>query len=136
MRPRHLLPLVLAVLGAAGWSIAAHPWGWAAGIGVHPYPGPQTPWEYQLWSGFIPALSVLTLLGSAVSLYRVHTCHQDRCWRLGKHRVDGTPWCTRHHVRARQASGGPALADVTARLDKIISLLEGAGGTRRGMRWH
>lgn len=96
------LPLAaVAVLVAAVWSVAYHPWGWLYAIGVHPYPGPQTPWTYQLWSGFTPALTVLTLLGSVISLYRMHNCHEPGCWRLGKHKIGGTPWCPEHEGRAR-----------------------------------
>lgn len=121
MRIRRLIPL--AVLGAAAWSIAAHPWGWAFGIGIHPYPGPQTPWTYQLYSGFLPALTVATLLGSAASLYHLHNCHQDHCWRIGKHKVDGTPWCGKHHQNAREQAAA-TLADVVAKLDIIAGELK------------
>jgi len=70
--------LVLAGLGLVAWSVAVHPWGWLYAVGVHPYPlSSSTPWTYQMWSGIIPAL--------------------DGCWRIGKHRVAGTPWCN-HHV--------------------------------------
>ena len=86
--------VVLAVL------IILHPWGAATAVGVHPYPA-GTPWEYQMWSGIIPALTILTLFGSLGGAYHLHNCHQDGCWRLGKHRVDGTPWCTRHMGQAK-----------------------------------
>ena len=51
-----------------------------SGVGTQLKPG----W---LWVGFL--------------VYRRHNCHQQRCWRIGKHTVDGTPWCTRHHEQAR-----------------------------------
>lgn len=87
-------PVVAACLlvYAAIW----HPWGLLYGLGVHPYPGPQTPWTYQMWSGIIPSLTVLSLFGSLGAAYHLHNCHADRCWRIGKHRIEGTPWCTRH----------------------------------------
>jgi hypothetical protein len=81
-------------------TVALHPWGAATAIGVHPYPA-GTPWEYQLLSGFVPALTVLTLLGALVSMYHVRNCHKDGCWRIGRHRVSGTPWCNRHVGEAR-----------------------------------
>lgn len=99
---RALLALAVAALGAAAWSVVAHPWGWLYAFGVHPYPASSsTPWTYQMWSGIIPALTVLTLIGAVISLYHVHNCHQDGCWRIGKHRVGGTPWCNRHLSQAK-----------------------------------
>jgi hypothetical protein len=114
----------LALFAVSVWSMIVHPWGWAFGIGVHPYPeSSSTPWTYQLYSGFLPALTVLTLLGSVLSLWHLHNCHQDRCWRLGKHRVDGTPWCSRHQGRARTQTQ-VTLDDVVARLDQLIAAVE------------
>jgi hypothetical protein len=90
--------LVLAGLGLVAWSVAVHPWGWLYAVGVHPYPlSSSTPWTYQMWSGIIPALTILTLFGSLGGAYHLHNCHMDGCWRIGKHRVAGTPWCN-HHV--------------------------------------
>lgn len=86
--------VVLAVL------IILHPWGAATAIGVHPYPA-GTPWEYQMWSGIIPALTILTLFGSLGAAYHVHNCHADGCLRLGKHRVGGTPWCSKHYASVK-----------------------------------
>ena len=89
--------LAIPALALIIWSIAAHPWGWLYGLGVHPYPASSsTPWTYQLLSGFVPALTVLTLLGAIGSMWHVHNCHYETCWRLGKHRINGTPWCSAH----------------------------------------
>ena len=33
-----------------------------------------------------------------------HNCHDKGCWRIGRHTVDGTPWCDRHHHKARNAN--------------------------------
>ena len=93
------LPHGVAALALAAviWSIAAHPWGWLYGLGVHPYPeSSSTPWTYQMWSGILPALTVISLFGSVFGLWHLHNCHAPGCWRLGKHRVDGTPWCSKH----------------------------------------
>jgi hypothetical protein len=120
MRFRWLL--ISAVLAVIGWSIAAHPWGWLYGLGVHPYPGPQTPWTYQLYSGFLPALTVFSLLSLLVGAWHHVNCHQDRCWRVGRHKVDGTPWCNRHHGHAREKAAA-SLDDVVGRLDSLLALL-------------
>jgi hypothetical protein len=61
-------------------------------------PGPY----YGFWSGFGSDLGELALLAAVATFWRKHNCHQSRCWRLGRHTVDGTPWCNRHHGQARE----------------------------------
>lgn len=53
------------------------------------------PW-YLWWSGIA---GDLPMFGALWLLYRRHTCHARRCWRLGLHPVDGTGFtvCRRHH---------------------------------------
>lgn len=97
MRLRWLAFLPIPALIA--WSIAFHPWGWLYALGVHPYPASSsTPWTYQLWSGLIPSLTVVTLLGAVAGAYRMRNCKMERCPWLG-HYTDsrGTRWCGRHH---------------------------------------
>jgi hypothetical protein len=92
--------LAVPALAAVAWSIEAHPWGWLYGLGVHPYPASSsTPWSYQLWSGIVPSLTVVTLIGAVVGMYRAHTCHVDVCWRLAKYPAAGGQYrvCRRHH---------------------------------------
>ena len=93
------LPHVAAALIAAAvvYVLVWHLWGVLFALGLHPYPASSsTPWTYQMWSGIIPALTVLTLFGSLGGFYSLHNCHAKGCLRLGKHRIDGTPWCNRH----------------------------------------
>ena len=54
---------------------------------------------YAFWSGFGSDLSELALVAALVAVVRKHTCHVRRCWRIGHHPLDGTPWtvCRRHH---------------------------------------
>jgi hypothetical protein len=109
-----LLGLAVALLVGI---VVLHPWGAATGIGVHPYPA-GTPWEYQMWSGIIPALTILTLFGSLGGAWHLHNCHQDGCWRMGKHRIAGTPWCDRHkHLAKPVASTEELLTKIAAALD-------------------
>jgi hypothetical protein len=56
----------------------------------------QQSYWYDFWSGFATQASVLVGLAG---LYHKHNCHWPGCPRLGKHSVDGTPWCSRHHPR-------------------------------------
>lgn len=52
---------------------------------------------YQLWSGFIPALAVVSLVGGLWSHYKHVNCHVHRCWRVGRYIVRGYKVCHRHH---------------------------------------
>jgi hypothetical protein len=56
---------------------------------------------YGFWSGFGSDLGEIALIGAVLGMVRRHKCHQARCWRIGRHTVDGTPWCDRHHEAAR-----------------------------------
>ena len=57
---------------------------------------------YGFWSGFGSDISEVALIGAVLGAWHKHNCHQGRCWRLGRHTVDGTPWCNRHHQQARK----------------------------------
>lgn len=101
---RALYPLMLAGLGALCWYMGRHPDGARFSIGIWPVPQ-GTPWTYQLLSGFVAALAILSLAGSIIGAYHLHNCHQRGCPRLGKHKISGTPWCTRHkHLAKPQRS--------------------------------
>jgi hypothetical protein len=60
-------------------------------------PGPY----YGFWSGFGSDLSEFAIIGAVLHGFRRHNCHEKGCWRIGKHLVDGTPWCNRHHAAQR-----------------------------------
>lgn len=57
------------------------------------------PRNYNFWSGFGSDIGEVTIIGGMVAIYRKHTCHEPRCWRLGHHPVEGTPFqaCRKHH---------------------------------------
>lgn len=59
------------------------------------------PW-YGFFSGFGSDLSEVAILGAVLGAYRKHNCHEKGCPRIGRHVVDGTPWCNRHHEQARE----------------------------------
>lgn len=77
--------------------VAWHPWSAAFAIGVHPYPA-GTPWTYQLWSGFVPSLAIVSLLSGITAHFKMMNCHVHRCWRLGKFPMAGGQFkvCHRH----------------------------------------
>lgn len=63
---------------------------------------------YAFWSGFGSDLGEVALVGAVLGAARKHNCHQRHCWRIGRHTVDGTPWCNRHHQAARNPGEGMA----------------------------
>lgn len=60
---------------------------------------------YGFWSGFGSDIGEVALIGAVLGGYKKHNCHQRHCWRIGRHVVDGTPWCNKHHAGARETGG-------------------------------
>lgn len=54
---------------------------------------------YLFWSGFGGRV---TFLGFAAAVWHRHNCHAPGCPRIGKHVVNGTPWCSRHHPTSEE----------------------------------
>jgi hypothetical protein len=52
---------------------------------------------YLFWSGLGSDLGELSILAGMVGIYRKHSCHIDRCWRIGKYRHGEWLLCRRHH---------------------------------------
>ncbi|MGI8879442.1 MAG: hypothetical protein ACR2KJ_02820 [Jatrophihabitans sp.] len=77
---------------------------------------PNGRWAY-FWSGFGSCLSEFAIIGI---LWRKVNCHAKGCYRVGLHKVDGTPYitCKKHHpihpgggaVSAAQIAEAHALA--------------------------
>lgn len=53
----------------------------------------QQSYWYDFWSGIG---TQITLLVAAVGAFHRHNCHRRRCPKIGKHVVNGTPYCARH----------------------------------------
>lgn len=58
----------------------------------------QQSYFYDFWSGVATQLATL---GAALTYVRKHNCHVRGCPRVGRHSVDGSPFCNRHHDAAR-----------------------------------
>lgn len=89
---------VLAVVGVVLVAVLfphAIPWL----LGVYPTP-PGTPWTYQLWSGFMPALAIVGVVWPFVN------CHVQGCMRYGRYHVREFRVCHRHHPDDRVGPGG------------------------------
>lgn len=58
--------------------------------------------EYGFSSGIGPMILAAFGYGTLVAgVWHGVNCHEGGCWRIGRHRVDGTPWCNVHHEKAR-----------------------------------
>lgn len=59
---------------------------------------PAGPW-YAWWSGAGSDLGEIVLVGGFWAGIRRLNCHEHRCWRVGRHKVEGTPFvvCRKHH---------------------------------------
>lgn len=58
--------------------------------------------QYGFTSGVGPM--ILTALGMSTlisGLWHTHNCHAEGCLRIGRHKINGTPWCNTHHHQAR-----------------------------------
>lgn len=111
--------VLLVIAGMVLW-FATYPVNWENWLGFSKYDYFTAGTNYAFTSG--PGPMILTALGLSTiiaGLWHHVNCHEDACWRIGKHKVNGTPWCNRHHENARLA-----VDPVVERLDRIIALLE------------
>jgi hypothetical protein len=96
---RKLVPAVLIILvSGLITTVVLHPYGGRFALGIWPVPN-GTPWTYQLESGFVPALTVISLLSLIGGAWRHINCHTDGCARIGRFPVAGGMFkvCRRHH---------------------------------------
>jgi len=58
--------------------------------------------NYSAWSGSVPALFTLAGMSTLIAgLWHHINCQEPGCFRIGKHKVSGSPWCSKHHGKAR-----------------------------------
>lgn len=63
---------------------------------------PAGRWEL-FWSGIgsdIGELAIVSaVVGAAMGMWHKHNCHAKGCWKIGKHKVEGTDYvtCRTHH---------------------------------------
>lgn len=93
MKRAAVFGLALAlVLAGVFWPKVMHVLGWDG----------QTSDYYAAWSSSIPALITLAGMSTLITgVWHGFNCHEPGCWRWGKHKVTGTPWCNHHHLNAR-----------------------------------
>lgn len=66
-------------------------------------PGASPNSQYlNFWQGVGADIPELALPFAVYAFLRKHDCHYKGCWRMGRHVVDGSPWCNKHHEKARK----------------------------------
>jgi hypothetical protein len=73
---------------------------------------------YGFWSGFGSDLSEFAIAVGIYTGVRKVNCHSLRCWRIGHHPLDGTPYhlCKIHHPDVPK--GGAKIEDILAQYKK------------------
>jgi hypothetical protein len=73
---------------------------------------------YGFWSGFGSDISEFAVAVGIYTGVRKVNCHSRRCWRIGHHPLDGTPYhlCRVHHPDVPK--GGAKLDDILAQYKK------------------
>jgi hypothetical protein len=91
------LAVGVVVTGLGLW-IGLYPTDWQIWLGFTKTDYFTTGQNYAFYSGIGPMLLTAAGLSTIIGgLWHTHNCHQDGCWNIGKHRVNGTPWCNLHH---------------------------------------
>lgn len=95
--------------------IAMHEHGFAHFLGIDT----QASQNYDFVSGVGPMIiTALGMGGIVTAVLGKFNCHHVGCWRIGKHHVNGSPWCSHHHEEARPERTEREL------LERILELME------------
>jgi hypothetical protein len=103
MKPRTIV-ITAAGAGAAALGVwmAIFPSAWQNWLGFSRAAYFQNGTNYAFFSGIGPflltALGMSTIIGT---LWHAVNCHEDGCLKIGRHKINGTPWCNDHHEKAR-----------------------------------
>jgi hypothetical protein len=78
--------------------------------------------NYAAWSGSVPALFTLVGLSTIISgIWHGLNCHEQGCWRYGRHRVNGSPWCNHHQDNARpERTEHELLEEISGTMTQIL----------------
>lgn len=112
--------------GIICYLMAAHEHGVAHFLGIDT----QQSQNYNFMSGFGPIIVTLLLSGSVLgTIWHSINCHEHGCWRFGRHKINGTPWCNHHHTSARPVrTEQEILESVDAQLSELVRLLKSQSG--------
>lgn len=107
-----LVAIVILVLFIFNFDVLRH---WTAiHIGSTKEGGPY----YGFWSGFGSDISEFAIAAGIYTGIRKVNCHSRKCWRIGHHPLEGTPYhlCKTHHPDVPK--GGARIEDILAQYKK------------------
>lgn len=113
----------LAVIGTALWAIVAYEHGFAHFLGIDT----QGSQNYDFVSGVGPMIVTgLGYGGLITALVAKFNCHKPGCWRIGKHHINGSPWCDAHHGDVRpERRDHEILESIEALLQELVTRSRG-----------
>ena len=116
----------LAIFGTALWAAVAYEHGFAHFLGIDT----QGSQNYDFVSGVGPMIITALGYGGIISaLVGKFNCHHHGCWRIGKHHVNGSPWCTVHHHEVRpERRDHEILESIEGSLGELLKLLKAQAG--------
>ncbi|MHB1954996.1 MAG: hypothetical protein ACYCOU_14765 [Sulfobacillus sp.] len=126
MTVRRLLKIIpVTVIAILAVWIGLYPQDWQNWLGFSHAAYFTTGQNYALYSGFLPVLITSLGLSTIVTgLWHGLNCHEPGCWRIGKHKVNGTPWCSVHQADARpQATAEEILEAIRDQLAELNAFL-------------
>lgn len=117
MKKIFFISVGVLVVGLGLW-MGLYPSAWQNWLGFSKAAYFSNGQNYAFFSGIGPMMltgaGMSTIIGS---MWHAHNCHQDKCWNIGKHKVNGTPWCNLHHEAARhEKTTEQLLADILEEL--------------------
>lgn len=126
MNPKRIFLIVVGfvILGLALW-MGLYPTDWQNWLGFSQAAYFKYGVNYALLSGFMPcfvtAIGLSTLI---VGAWHSVNCHSDGCARIGRHKINGTPWCNTHQEEARNLEGtDDLLRDILVELRGLKELM-------------
>lgn len=127
MRTKHIIFIIIGVvLTGMGLWMGFYPMDWQNWLGFSQKAYFTYGTNYAFTSG--PGPMILTAAGMSTiigGLWHHVNCHEDGCWNIGKHKVNGTPWCNLHHEAARhEKTVEQLLAEQNDLLSRQNELLE------------
>jgi hypothetical protein len=116
---RGILTVAAIALGAWAVWIGLFPQDWQNWLGF----SNQATGQYAFASGPGPMMLTAAGMGSIITgLWHAHNCHVDGCWSIGRHKINGTPYCNTHHEDARHEKTAEQL------LSEAVALLQAIRG--------
>lgn len=117
-------PLALLVTtGALAAWIGLYPVDWENWLGFSKYDYFTAGTNYAFTSGpgpmFLTAVGLSTIIAG---LWHHVNCHEPGCMRIGRHKIDGTPWCNTHQGKARERADA-TLNDVVEAVKELQAVI-------------